>query len=119
MSEMVKKVAASIRTEIDILLGDYTGDLCNGIERTPEEQALAESRLEALDWLRETWRPDATASEERLEGVARAAIEAMRDPGRDFIWAAARRIKTSDCGGQTAEELYQAVIDAILNPSQT
>ncbi len=52
---------------------------------------------------------------------ARAAIEAMRDPGDDFIWNAVSQyrpmlncIRGHDLGGEEAVKVYQAVIDAVL-----
>jgi len=52
---------------------------------------------------------------------ARAAIEAMRDPGDDFIWNAVSQyrpmlncIRGHDLGGEEAVKVYQAVIDAAL-----
>ena len=76
----IKAVAAAIRAEIDVLLADYAGSFLFIMDeaegKSLDERIVAQVKYVATEWLRETWTANASATEERLEGVAREAIMA-------------------------------------------
>jgi len=81
--EQVKAVAKVIREQIDVLLADYESDASIILDQDQGDQPTV-TRLQAcakmygIELLRETWTAEAASVEERLEGVAKAAIDAMR-----------------------------------------
>lgn len=99
MNEMIERVAAALLVHI-------TGGNADEVWAALPEEAFA-------------GRP-----RDSYRAMARAAIEAMRDPGRDFIWNAVYAIEPPlscimghDLGDDEAEQVYQAVIDAALKQS--
>jgi hypothetical protein len=85
--EEIEAAAAAIREELDMLLTDYAGDeLVHADpdeESDPSRRMIAEIRLYAIEWVRELWCSGKGASEERMIGAAKAALEAAASVKHD------------------------------------
>ena len=63
--------------------------------------------------------PIATGLRDKYLNDARAAIEAMRDPTEEMVERGLSKPNDFQHGHITVTEIYEAMIDAALNPSQT
>lgn len=81
----VEAAAAAIRQELGNLLSDYAGDAAfqESESESPEDVVAAQIRLYFLNWLRGLWTSGAGADEERMIGVAKAALAAAEKARAD------------------------------------